>query len=65
MTLLEKTRQLLANRPRNMTLQDIEAATGISESWLRVFSRGKISDPSVNKVQVLFEHLTGSKLKVD
>lgn len=65
MTLYEKTRELLKARPATMTFAVIEKETGIKESWLRMFNRGKIENPSVNTVQALYEHLTGSKLRVE
>jgi len=33
-------------------------------SWLSMFNRGKITEPSVNKVQKLYEYLSKSKLKI-
>ncbi|MBN46244.1 MAG: hypothetical protein CMH23_07200 [Methylophaga sp.] len=65
MTLYEKTRDLLKNRPVTVTFASIEDATGIKESWLRMFNRGKIENPSVNTVQALYEHLSGTKLRVE
>ncbi len=65
MTLYEKTRELLRLRPATHTFAAIEEATGIKESWLRMFNRGKIENPSVNTVQSLYEHLSGKKLKVE
>ena len=65
MTLYEKTRELLRSRPATMTFASIEDATGIKESWLRLFTRGKIENPSVNTVQALYEHLSGTKLRVE
>jgi len=65
MTLYEKTRELLKARPATMTFATIEQETGIKESWLRMFNRGKIEDPSVNTIQKLYEFLSGSKLRVE
>lgn len=36
--------------------------TKISFYWLRKFSSGNFSDPSVNRVQELYEYLTGEPL---
>lgn len=63
MTFLEKTLYLLQNRPRSQTYNEISTMTNIGESWLRMFGRGEIQDPSVNKIQTLYEFLSGEKLK--
>jgi len=34
----------------------------ISYFWLRKFSSGAFRNPSVNKVQALYEHLSGKQL---
>lgn len=51
--LYTETLILLKNRPRILTLADIEEATGIAVGWLQMFSAGKIPDPSVNRIEVL------------
>lgn len=67
-SLMEKTRTLLRDSP--MTIPDIHAdlkvagITCISYFWLRKFSGGQVDDPSVNKVQILYEFLSGSTLTV-
>jgi hypothetical protein len=38
------------------------AETSVPYYWLRQFSRGAYKNPSVNRVQYLYEHLTNSKL---
>jgi hypothetical protein len=58
--LRDKTRELLKNRPISMTLLLISEATGIEESWLKVFSSQGINEPSVNKVETLYLYLTKS-----
>lgn len=38
--------------------------TGLSFYWLRRFASNGFKNPSVNRVQHLFEHLSGSRLKI-
>lgn len=64
-TLMEHTRKLLRESPQSipevyhgMSMQGSE----VSYYWLRKFSAGNVSDPSVNKVQELYEYLTGKPL---
>jgi hypothetical protein len=67
-TLMEKTRRLLRESP--LSLPDVHAElrmagiNDISYYWLRKFSSGAFRDPSVNKVQRLYEFLTGTVLTV-
>lgn len=48
----------------SLTLIDIHKASGLPFYWLKKFSAGEIRDPSVNKVQKLYEFLTKRKLRV-
>lgn len=59
-TLLEETQRLM--RQTSQTYLDIYAATGLNPTWLSHIATGKIADPSVNKVQTLYEHLKGAPL---
>lgn len=61
-SLMAETLRLLKNRPKDLTLPDIEKATQIPFYWLRKFTSGEIKDPSVNRVQRLYEYLSGNKL---
>lgn len=61
-TLLDKTLDLLEEDSR--PLQEISFATGISLYWLQKMKARCIPDPSVNRTQQLFEHLSNTKLKV-
>lgn len=66
-TLMEKTRELL--RASERSLPEIYAdlrseGIDISYFWLRKFSSGSVRDPSVNKVQALYEFLSGTTLTV-
>lgn len=63
-----KTKALLRDSER--TLPEIYASLCMDDEfeityfWLRKFSSGMVKDPSVNKVQILYEHLTGKTLTV-
>lgn len=62
-SLYEVTRELLINRHRKITLQKIEAdLPGHSIKWLSELSNGRMKDPSVNKIQALYEYLSGKPL---
>lgn len=60
--LLTHTRNLLKNRPRCLTLPMIAEATDLSVGWLNAFSAGSYAEPSVVRVQKLFEFLSGEQL---
>lgn len=57
-----RTRELLLNRPRTMTLDDIVAKTGLTKGWLNDFSTQSMRDHGVNKVETLYFFLTGEGL---
>lgn len=61
-SLMKKTRELL--NADNRDLFEIYAATKISFYWLKKFSKGEFDNPSVNRVQFLYEFLSGNKLSV-
>lgn len=58
--LMEETLRLLEERQD--TLPEIYVATGLNYYWLRKFKSREMKDPSVNKVQKLYEYLAGRKL---
>lgn len=62
MTLFEKTVQLL--KETNKTQKQIAEETGLGYWWITTLSQGKVRDASVNKIQKLYEHLSGKKLVV-
>lgn len=45
-------------------LEEVAKNTNISYFWLVKFKNGHIKDPSVNRIQILFEYLSNNKLKV-
>lgn len=61
-SLMARTLELLDADDRSVL--EIHHATGISFYWLRKFKARTFVDPSVNKVQFLYEHLTNAKLAV-
>ena len=63
-TLRDKTLELLKNRPAFITLEKIAEETGLGSRWLSMFNNGRISKPSVNAIQTLYEYLTKSEIKV-
>lgn len=61
-SLLSKTRHLL--KATKFSQLEIYQATGLTPFWLTSISTGKVSDPSVNKIQTLYEFLSGKHLSV-
>jgi len=61
-SLLKRTKQLLISRPEPLT--QIAKDSNLPIHWLRKFKYGNIKDPSVNSVQLLYEFLTNSQLRV-
>jgi hypothetical protein len=61
-SLIKRTRELLKSDKRK--LHEIYRDTGIPFHWLRKFSADEIPNPSVNRVQYLYEKLSGKKIAV-
>lgn len=61
--LRDRTRLALNNRPASLTLAEICKELDVSESWLRLFSRGKIENPGVVTIETLNEFLKNYKKK--
>ena len=61
-SLMAKTKELLDKDERS--LLDLHKECQISYYWLRKFKSGVLIDPSVNKVQALYEFLSGTALRV-
>ena len=59
-SLMEETRLLL----KEVNLLELYAQTKIPFYWLRKFAAGTFRNPSVNRVQFLYEYLTGKPLTV-
>ena len=63
-SLLDRTRELLADRRRTLTLRMISEDTGLSYAFLYHLSADNASDYGVRKVQTLYEYLAGRSLDV-
>ncbi len=59
-SLVKKTRELLHADTRS--LPEIYTASGISFYWLRRFKSGNMRNPPADRVQHLYEFLSGKKL---
>jgi transcriptional regulator with XRE-family HTH domain len=60
--IVRHTQHLLINRPKPVTFAKIEAGAGISPRWLGDFANGRITEPSAQRIQKLYEYLTGEPL---
>jgi len=58
-SLYEETVRLLNSRT---DIAAIAAATNLQYDWVIKLKRGDIKDPSVNKIQTIYEHLSGKPL---
>ncbi len=56
------TLELLRSSPEDTAA--VAVATGLSYSWIVTFAADRMRNPSVNKVQRLYEYLTGKPLRV-
>ena len=61
-TLLQRTRDLITDSDK--THMQICIATGLQVNWISGIATGRIKDPSVNRIQKLYEYLAGSKLAI-
>lgn len=59
-SLLEKTRKMM--KDDKAFVMQVFRDTGIGYFWLRSFAKGAYSNPGVNRVQYLYEYLSGRKL---
>ena len=59
-TLMARTLELLKERK----VLDVYEATRLPWYWLNQFKSGKVKNPSVNRVQFLFEYLSQTKIGV-
>jgi len=58
--LLTKTLKLVKDEPRGLLA--VYQKTGVPFYWLRKFAAGKIPNPGVNRVEFLYERLSGKKV---
>lgn len=61
-TLIQRTRWLLRADPRGVL--EVHKASGLPFYWLRKIYAGEINDPGVNRIQKLYEFLSGETLTV-
>lgn len=61
-TLLKRTRALITDSGK--THMQICIATGLQVNWISGIATGRIRDPSVNRVQKLYEYLAGKALAI-
>jgi hypothetical protein len=60
--LMQQTHKLLKNDERSIA--EISIDTGITFFWLQRFSAHMMKNPSVNRVEFLYEHLSGKNLNL-
>jgi len=54
------TQALLRASP--LSTFEVAKETGLTYSWIVSFASGRMANPSVNRVQLLFEFLSGEKI---
>ena len=54
----------MAGRPRVLTYEVIAEECNVSKRWLEQLAAGKIKEPSVCKVEAVYEFVTGKPLDV-
>lgn len=62
-SLVKAALHLVNTEPRGLVA--VHQKTGVPFYWLQKFSAGKIAKPNANRIQVLIEKLTGSKIKTN
>lgn len=62
--LVDRTRHLIAQRPRTVTLDMLSEACGVDADFIQRFSQGKIKNPSIHKTVTLYEHLSGRRVEI-
>lgn len=61
-SLYQATLKLVNNDPKG--LLSVQARTGVPLYWLRKFAAEKIPKPNVNRMQLIFEKLSGKKIRL-
>lgn len=66
-SLNDKTLELLRNRPRHVTYANIAEALAeicpqATEIWLQNYVAGRTTFPHADRVQAVYEYLSGNKL---
>ena len=63
-TLKKRTIELFATLPRSISNLEVARETGLSATWIQDFVHGRILDPSVNKVEHLYNYLSKKQLEL-
>ena len=58
------TYRLLETRPRGWTYAMLEQATGVPEAWIKAFGQGRMENPSVVRVEKLYNALAEEPLEL-
>lgn len=58
----EHVRQLVKKRPHDMTVEELAFQADVSPSWINTFISGKIKNPGVNQMVVLYDLLSPEPL---
>lgn len=61
-SLTEATRQLVKTKAAEITFQKLAANLDVSIDWLSKFANGRIESPAADRIQFIYETLSGSKL---
>lgn len=59
-TLMQETLALIEKSGKS--LPQLYRETGVPFYWLKKFVSGEFTNPSVNRVQFLYEHLSGKRI---
>lgn len=62
--LYQRTFDLLARRSRTVTYADLSAITGVTEAWIQAFGQGRMTNPSVIRVEKLYNALSSTPLEL-
>lgn len=55
--------KLLRERPATLKLKQVAEDTTIPEGWLKRLNQQRIDAPDPNRLETLYEYLTGKKLE--
>jgi len=58
----KETLARLRARSKRIKLAHIAEDTGLPYTWLWTFEKGKIADPSVNRIEILKNYLIANKI---
>jgi hypothetical protein len=63
--MLSRVKELLRDRPEELTYEKIEADTGITVAWLTKFSsQNNLTEYAFSRIANLYEYLSGHKIEV-